>query len=417
LRKSTDYGNFSVCLVIFHPFPEIKGGEERFLKNFADFLGNRNVSFSIVSSIPRSKNMHVFGVGIKPFRLPLLGLTPYSLIFSFIAGIRIICLNKHRSFSLIHSIDTGYAGLAGLIASKILGIKFIAHSHCSRAPLLTSILLLRWSIAKYFISPYEKFETFIDKIVSRNADLVITVSKEIGEYIYSLGVPSKKIVTIPMGINASSFELKLKDREEVRCELGIPRTAFVIGYIGRIDTPSKRVDTLVRAFSAIRAKGCVNSFLVIVGNDVHGRLENRVKNIGVTSVILTGFRKDVEKILAALDVFVLPSVSEGCPFSLLEAMAGGKAIVASDIPSIRDVVEDGKEALLFNPREVNALVRALSRLCNNEDFRQTLGENARKKVLQYGEETVLCKIAEIYQHYNGIEISRGHHFYTDPPTK
>ena len=394
--------NFSVCLVIFHPFPEIKGGEERFLKNLADFLGNRNIRFSIVSSIPRSNNMNVFGVGIKPFRLPLLGELPYSLIFSFIAGVRIIRLNKYRSFSLIHSIDTGYAGLAGLIASKMLGIKFIVHSHCFRAPLLKSILLLRWSLAKYFVSPFERFQTFIDKIVSRNADLVLTVSNEIGDYIYSLGVPSKKIVTIPMGINASSFELKLEDREEVRCELGIPRNAFVIGYIGRIDTPSKRVDTLVRAFSAIRAKGCVNSFLVIVGNDVHGRLENRVKNMGVKSVILTGYRKDVERILATLDVFVLPSLSEGCPFSLLEAMAGGKAIVASDIPSIRDVVEDGKEALLFNPREVNALVSALSRLCNNEDFRQTLGENARKKVFQYEEETVLSKIAEIYLQNNGI---------------
>lgn len=346
--------------------------------------------------------MHIFGVGIKSFALPLLGLTPYSLLFSFIALMRIISLNKHRSFSLIHSIDTGYAGLAGLLASKILRIKFLVHSHCSRAPLLKSILLLRCGIVKYFIPPYEKFETYIDKIVSRNADLVITVSNEIGDYIYSLGVPSKKIVTIPMGINASSFELKLEDREEVRCELGIPRNAFVIGYIGRIDTPSKRVDTLVRAFSAIRAKGCVNSFLVIVGNDVHGRLENRVKNMGVKSVILTGYRKDVERILATLDVFVLPSLSEGCPFSLLEAMAGGKAIVASDIPSIRDVVEDGKEALLFNPREVNALVSALSRLCNNEDFRQTLGENARKKVFQYEEETVLSKIAEIYLQNNGI---------------
>ena len=348
--------------------------------------------------------MHIFGVGIKSFALPLLGLTPYSLLFSFIALMRIISLNKHRSFSLIHSIDTGYAGLAGLLASKILRIKFLVHSHCSRAPLLKSILLLRCGIVKYFIPPYEKFETYIDKIVSRNADLVITVSNEIGEYICGLGVPSKKIVTIPMGISASSFELKLKDREEVRCELGIRRTAFVIGYIGRIDSPSKRVDTLLRAFSVIHTKPCTNSFLVVVGDDVNGNLENRVRSMGVQSVILTGFRKDVKRILAGLDVFVLPSLSEGCPFSLLEAMAGGKAIVASDIPSIREIVEDGKEALLFNPREVNALVRALSRLCNNEDLRNALGKSARKKVLQYKEETGLCKIADIYKQFKGIEI-------------
>lgn len=340
--------------------------------------------------------MNVFGVGIKSFTLPLLGLTPYSLLFSFIAAMRIISLNKHRSFSLIHSIDTGYAGLAGLIASKILGIKFVVHSHCSRAPLLKSILLLRCGIVKYFISIYEKFETYIDKIVSRNADLVITVSNEIGEYICSLGVPSKKIVTIPMGINASSFELKLKDREDVRCELGIPQNAFVIGYIGRIDSPSKRVDTLLRAFSVIHTKPCANPFLVIVGDDVNGNLENRVRSMGVKSVIFTGFRKDVKKVLAALDVFVLPSLSEGCPFSLLEAMAGGKAIVASDIPSIGEVVEDGKEALLFDPMNSNALVKILSRLFQEKELRQKLGENAKKRVRQYDNDFVLTEILDFY---------------------
>lgn len=395
--SQTSLKNLSACIIIFHPFPEVKGGEERFLKYFSDFLENRNIRFTIISSITRSDNPHVIGVGIRPFRLPLVGLTPYSLLFSLIAGMRIILMNKHRSFSLIHSIDTGYSGLAGLFASKVLGLKFIVHSHCCRARALGLIVLLRSGMTKHFISPYERFESFIDKIVSRNADLVMVVSNEIKQYISHLRVPSEKIVTIPMGIKTSCFESEPKDRKEVRCELGIPESAFVIGYIGRIETPNKRLDTLVKAFSIIRNRTYMNSYLLIVGNSDHKKLENRVKKMGISSVILTGFRKDIGRMLAALDVFVLPSLSEGCPFSLLEAMAAGKAIATSDIPSLREIVENGKEALLFDPKDVSALVRALSRLYHERDLREKLGEKAKKKVRQYEKDSVLKKILVIYE--------------------
>jgi glycosyltransferase involved in cell wall biosynthesis len=302
----------SVCIVICHPFPEIKGGEERFLKYFSEFLQNRNIRYTIVSSIPKSNTPNIVGVGISPFRLPLVGFTPYFLLFSFIAGMRIIGMNKHRSFSLIHSIDTGYSGLAGLYASKILGIKFIAHSHCCRASALKLIVLLRNGIAKHFISPFSKFESSIDTLVSRNADHLMVVSNEIKQYISNLGVPFKKISVIPMGIETSRFKPMTKDRKDVRQEFGIPENAFVIGYIGRIGTPDKRLQTLIEAFSIFNHQTCTNSYLMIVGNGNHNEYDNKIKEMGVTSVIFTGFRQDIERMLAALDVFVLPSLSEGC---------------------------------------------------------------------------------------------------------
>jgi glycosyltransferase involved in cell wall biosynthesis len=78
-------------------------------------------------------------------------------------------------------------------------------------------------------------------------------------------------------------------------------------------------------------------------------------------------------------------------------MAAGKAIAASDIPSIREIVENGKEAILFGPKEVGALVHALSRLCLSRNLREKLGEKAKEKVIQYGTDSVLKKTLVIYE--------------------
>ena len=119
--------------------------------------------------------------------------------------------------------------------------------------------------------------------------------------------------------------------------------------------------------------------------------------MNLSSVIIPGFRRDVKRILASIDVFVLPSLSEGCPFSLLEAMAAEKAIIASDIPGIREIVQDGIEALLFEPNNVYLLLQALLRLYYDQELRQRLGNNAKRKALLYDSDVVLRKIIKIYE--------------------
>ena len=398
MKRQVGSNALSICLIIFHAFPEIGGGEERFLKNFSDFLKNKKISYTIVSRISKSNNPDVIGVGIRPFRLPLIGLTPYAFLFSIIACIRIISINKHRHFSLIHSMDTGYAGLAGLFASKILGLNFVVHSHCSRAHLLNLILLLNRGFARYLVTVYEKLESSIDRLVARNANVVIAVSKEIGQYIESLGVPHKKIVINPIGLEVASFESGMKDKSEIRDEFKVPSDAFVIGYVGRIEFTNKRIDVLLRAFSLFRNQTNVNSFLLLVGNEEHKKLEKMVRGMKLSSVIIPGFRSDIKRILASIDVFVLPSLSEGCPFSLLEAMAAEKAIIASDIPGIREIVEDGIDALLFDPKNVHMLLQAFLRLYYDLELRQRLGNNAKRKALLYDTDVVSRKIIKIYEY-------------------
>jgi glycosyltransferase involved in cell wall biosynthesis len=397
---SDEYGSLSICLVTPHNFPEGDGGgEERFLNYFCHFLTSRKIKVTVISSAAETNTQQTSGVGIRPFRLPLLGLTPYMLLFSVAATVKIILMNKSRNFSLIHSIDTGYGGLAGLFASKILRLHFIAHSHCQRSYLLKLTILSRNDFTRHIAFFYEKFEVSIDKLVSRNADFVVAVSDEIKRYICSLGVSSEKVAVIPMGLDTAAFEPKVKDKEELFREFGIPHDAFVIGYVGSLVKP-KGVDLLVKAFSVLQNRGDFNPYLLMVGSGEYKKeVENMVREGNLRSVILPGFRKDVAKLLGIMSVFVLPSFSEGCPFALLEAMAAGKAIIASNIPSIREIVEDEKDSILIDPNDYGMLEKAILRLYYDPKLRENLGRNAKRRARHYDMYSSFNRFVGLYNYY------------------
>jgi glycosyltransferase involved in cell wall biosynthesis len=235
--------------------------------------------------------------------------------------------------------------------------------------------------------------------VSRNADLVLAVSDEIKGYISSLGVPSEQVIVCPVGIDVTSFEPKAKDRDELFREFGIPLNAFVIGYVGSL-AKAKGVDVLIKAFSLLQNRADLNFHLLMVGDgELKKEIGDMVREMRLHSVIVPGFRRDVAKVLAAIDVFVLASLSEGCPFSLLEAMAAGKAIIASNIPSIREIVEDEKDAILINPEDHNMLEKAILRLYYDPQLREELCKNAKKKACQYSMDGSFNRILELYDDY------------------
>lgn len=105
----------------------------------------------------------------------------------------------------------------------------------------------------------------------------------------------------------------------------------------------------------------------------------------------------MNQLLSALDIFILPSYTEGCPTSLLEAMASGKAIIASNIPSIREIVSDGKEAILVDPNNANELKHAILLLHDDLNKRAQLGRKARERAKLYDVNIVYNRILKEYQ--------------------
>jgi glycosyltransferase involved in cell wall biosynthesis len=123
--------------------------------------------------------------------------------------------------------------------------------------------------------------------------------------------------------------------------------------------------------------------------------QNNIKD----KVIFCGARNDIGSILSSLDIFVLPSYTEGLSTALLEAMTCGRAIVCSDIPGNRELLTHNKEGLLVNPNDSESLKSNIQLLCNDSTLRLKLGNNAKMKASQYTEDIVFESLLKHYQQF------------------
>ncbi|MGH8132231.1 MAG: glycosyltransferase [Steroidobacteraceae bacterium] len=179
----------------------------------------------------------------------------------------------------------------------------------------------------------------------------------------------------------------------------------LIGYIGQL-IPRKGVDTLIRAFSRLETPA---RQLCIVGDGpARGSLERLAADLGETHrVRFLGYRQDRIALLKALDVFVLPSSLEGIPRCVLESMAAGVPVVASDIPGCRTVVQDGVTGLLFPPGDVAGLASSLRQLLADPALRSSLAARAEALVRrEFSAEGMAVRYAKLYRELAARRRSR-----------
>jgi glycosyltransferase involved in cell wall biosynthesis len=184
---------------------------------------------------------------------------------------------------------------------------------------------------------------------------------------------------------------------DIRAELGIPGDAVLALFIARF-TSHKQPLTLIRAFRECLAVLPDMRLLLVGEGDQKTEALRLVKEWGLESRVgFLPFRQDVPDILAAADIFVLPSLWEGLPIGLLEAMAMGKAVIATDVDGTREVVQDGRNGLLIPAGDIPALTAALIALGGNEAKRNELRAAARDTVReQYDAERMTRKIEKVY---------------------
>jgi glycosyltransferase involved in cell wall biosynthesis len=167
-------------------------------------------------------------------------------------------------------------------------------------------------------------------------------------------VHDTRFQVIPNGVDAGRFRPRPDERAAIRAELGIPPDAVVIGHVGR-DDPAKDHDTLLAATRIVKEqRGNVRLLLAGTGTDT-AAFHRRVLEAGLADVYHgLGVRKDTERVYQAMDVFAFPSVTEGQPNALIEAILSGLPIAASEIPAIREALPPDAGSLMFPPRDVGA---------------------------------------------------------------
>lgn len=208
------------------------------------------------------------------------------------------------------------------------------------------------------------------KFVARQSAL-IAVSNDVKHFIAAnVGLAPERIRTIHNGIDQQMHQPNEEMRNRVRTELGLNPTTPVIGAVGNL-YPVKGQIFLIRAMKDV-LKVCSDARLLIAGRgELRDSLQAEAEALGVAdNVRLLGYRDDVPALLQAFDLFVLPSLSEGLPFSALEAMATGKPVVATRVGGNPEVVLDGCTGYLVPPENSQALAdRILFLLCHPEQAR------------------------------------------------
>jgi glycosyltransferase involved in cell wall biosynthesis len=211
-----------------------------------------------------------------------------------------------------------------------------------------------------------------------------------------VGVSSKRLQVIPNGIDVDKYRPGAS-RTSIRAELGVPVDAFVVGSAGRLES-EKNYGMLLTAAAHSRATGAPVHVVLFGDGAERPALERVAAELGIReSVSFAGWRTDLPRVLPALDVFALTSISEGLPLAILEAMACGLPVVSTAVGDIPVVVEDERAGYLVAIGDANALALRLSQLAREPERRRALGMCGRQTVAdRYSRSSMMSRYLTAY---------------------
>ena len=278
----------------------------------------------------------------------------------------------------------------GTVAAKLAGVP-----HVIRTVHGLNEAMRGWSRAKL-----QAYEALDKAILWCFADRVIAVSKRMAEALKDSGHR-------PTAVDLRKVRAT-RTRGEVRRELGIDARALLIGTVGRL-APVKGHPDFLRAARLILKAERGARFLIVGDGPLRDELAASAEHLEVgRACLFLGPRTDIYDLVAAMDIFVLPSLDEGIPMALLEAMALGTPVVATAVGGVPELVTHRATGLLVKPRDERALADACVELARNREWAQTLGSQARRAVEQeFSHERSGHALVEVYRRVVGAREPGG----------
>lgn len=275
-----------------------------------------------------------------------------------------------------------YADVIGALASAISPNKAVFSWETISAP--------EW-LLKHRLLAYRFAVHFCSKVISvSNATAKWLIEKR--------GVPPEKVVVIPYGVNLDIFR-QGKNRK-LKASLGISPETFVVGVVARLHS-QKGHCYLIEAAQSIVAKHKDVKFVFVGDGELRKDLENQVKESQLEKYFLfLGFRSDVHELLRTFDLFVLPSLYEGLPNVILEAMATGLPVVATSVDGTVELVKDGETGYLVPPKAPETLAEKISLFIQNRECATKFGKQGRKRVeVEYSLSKQVANFQNLYEKY------------------
>jgi len=298
--------------------------------------------------------------------------------------LKLIRIFREERPHIVHT-HTSKSGILGRWAALVAGVPVIIHTPHGH---------VFWG---YFNEWKTKIFVFLERLTAKITDRIITLTKqEKNDHVRYHIAHENKFTVVHSGVELSRFSHVRVDVAEMKTRLGIPERTFVVGTVGRL-TAIKGHKYLIEAARKILQKIPDTAFVFLGDGELTNELKMQAASAGISDkVIFLGWRSDVAEVMSTFDLFILPSLNEGMGKVLVEAMAMGKPIIASDVGGISDLVTDGKNGLLVPPMNSDALANGIEALVKNHQTRMTMGEEGKKLSQEYDVSSMISKIDGLY---------------------
>lgn len=275
---------------------------------------------------------------------------------------------------IVHT-HTPKAGLIGLLAAKLAGVPVRLHT-VGGIPWMEVFGFKRNMLKQ------------IEKITYGLAHRVYPNSKGLIQFIHEQKIcPSEKVKLLANGgsngINTDYFVPQPELKQTLRLKQGINDNEIVLGFVGRI-AREKGINEWLTAFEEVRKQFKVKILLIGLFEKTYGGLTSEVeeKIQNDSDILFLGRFDDVRPYYNMMDIFVFPSYREGFPNAVLEACAMGLPVIATDINGCNEIIQNGVNGILIEPKSSEAIYKALLNLLENKELRLKLGEQARTEVVK-----------------------------------
>jgi sugar transferase (PEP-CTERM/EpsH1 system associated) len=297
-------------------------------------------------------------------------------------------LLKKEKISIVHTHNFA-ASLYGSLSARIAGIPVVIHT-------------------EHGTHLYPQFRRrFIRKIISILIDKTVSVSDQIKQTLISQDHISKnRIMTILNGVDINKYSHKCDTEiKNKRKELNIDEKIKVIGIVARLSA-EKDHENLLQAFSIV-TKDIQYVNLIIIGDGIlRDELEKKSKKLGLEDkVFFLGLRQDIPELLSIMDLFVLSSIREGIPLTILEAMVAGLPIVATSVGGIPEVIINEETGILVPSKNPTALANAIVRILSDSSLAQRMGSKGNERIKETF--SIQRTIAEYERLYRECLIKKG----------
>ena len=350
------------------------GGVSIYTLNLAKYIKKAGMDVCVVSSGGELVS-ELENEGIKHFQIDIK--TKFAFGYKIIKNIGPLQkFIRENNIDIVHA-QTRVTQVLASIIKKCSNIKYVSTCH-----------------------GFFKHTNFGRKIYPAWGDKVIAISESVKRHLVSdFGVDSRKVIKVFNGIELNKYDGLLKNKDKtVLLKLGLNEKDIIIGSIGRLSSV-KGYKYLIEAFRDI-ASTVDNARLLLVGDGPEKeRLKQQINDTGMKNkIIINQGSQKLAKFFSVIDIFCLPSINEGFGLALVEAMASGRACIASNVGGLSELICNEEDGILFDPKSSESIKEAIMILINDKEKRDMFAQKGQVKVRQQiSIEKSVAETIEVYK--------------------